>query len=562
MRLRQLAERIDPTSEPVLGFLTLTRALRVAGEEALAERLLSAALTARPGEVVLYHTLGQLLQEQEPPRWSEAAECYRVARGLRPDLGVTLAEALLRSGREQKGLDLLAWLVKENPDNPYLHFQQGNALAVTHDRDSAIASFKKSLELDPKHAQAHYNLGVTLMDKGDLDSALSCYKKALDLDPKLAQAHTNLGNALHDKSDRDVALSCYKKALELDPRFVQAHNNLGVALHDKGDLDGAIASHRQALELDPKDVRTYTGLGAILCDDKHDLDGALACFRKALELDPKLTQGHYNLGNALMGKGHLDEAMAEYRQAIRLKPDYAEAHCNLGHILRRQGHFGEALTCLRRGHELGSKQPGWRYPSAQWVRDTEQEFALERKLPAILSGEETPANPDETVALAWMCQQHKRRHVAAARLYADAFAAEPKLAAEHRYNAACSAALAAGQGEDARLLPDKVVTMFRRWALDWLRADLTAYAKLAEQNNPAVKQVIQQRLAPWRQDPDLASVREPQALDHLPDNERASWQALWRDVDELAKKVEPTQGRKEPQAPEGRSAPPAGKSGR
>jgi hypothetical protein len=53
----------------------------------------------------------------------------------------------------------------------------------------------------------------------------------------------------------------------------------------------------------------------------------------------------------------------------------------------------------------------------------------------------------------------------------------------------------------------------------------------------------------WQEDTDLASVRDPQALDHLPDNEHAAWRALWRDVDELAKKVEPTQGRKEPQAP-------------
>jgi hypothetical protein len=85
-----------------------------------------------------------------------------------------------------------------------------------------------------------------------------------------------------------------------------------------------------------------------------------------------------------------------------------------------------------------------------------------------------------------MCQQHKKRHAAAARLYADAFAAAPKLAADlnqqHRYNAACSAALAAaGQGEDAQRLPDKVVGMFRRWAFRWLSDDLKVYSRLAQQ---------------------------------------------------------------------------------
>jgi hypothetical protein len=79
--------------------------------------------------------------------------------------------------------------------------------------------------------------------------------------------------------------------------------------------------------------------------------------------------------------------------------------------------------------------------------------------------------------------------------------------------------------------------MFRHCALGWLRDDLTAYAQLAERNDPTVKQTIQQQLAHWRRDPDLASVRDPQALDRLADNERAAWKALWRDVDDLAKRV-------------------------
>jgi hypothetical protein len=52
-----------------------------------------------------------------------------------------------------------------------------------------------------------------------------------------------------------------------------------------------------------------------------------------------------------------------------------------------------------------------------------------------------------------------------------------------------------------------------------------------------VKQVVQQSLAHWKGDPDLASVHDPPALDILPDRERATWQTPWRDVDELAKRL-------------------------
>jgi serine/threonine-protein kinase len=273
------------------------------------------------------------------------------------------------------------------------------------------------------------------------------------------------------------------------------------------------------------------------------LDEAVAELRQAIALGPKDGQAHYDLGNALRDKGQLDEALAEYREAIQLKPDFAEAHCNLGGVLKRQGRFDESLASYRRGHELGSKQPAWRYPSAQWVHGAEQLIVLDKKLPAILRGEGAPANPGQAVVLASMCQQpDKKRFAAAARLYADAFAAEPKLPADLnrqlRYNGARSAALAAaGQGEDARRLPDKVAAMFRRWALGWLRDDLQAYARYARQNNPRRSQAIGEMLAQWRRDPDLASVRDPQSLDRLPVDERSGWESLWRDVDRLADRV-------------------------
>jgi hypothetical protein len=85
---------------------------------------------------------------------------------------------------------------------------------------------------------------------------------------------------------------------------------------------------------------------------------------------------------------------------------------------------------------------------------------------------------------------------------------------------------AAGQGEDTRVLPDKVVVLLRHWALDWLRADLSAYSTLASQDNPAIKRAIQQQLMHWQQDPDLASVRDRAARDGLPEQDRAAWQSL------------------------------------
>lgn len=109
---------------------------------------------------------------------------------------------------------------------------------------------------------------------------------------------------------------------------------------------------------------------------------------------------------------------------------------------------------------------------------------------------------------------------------------------DNRYNAARFAMLAAaGQGDDAHSLPDKVAVMFRRWALGHLREILTAYKQSLEGQDRAAIRTIRERLPQWRYDADLASVRDPQALERLPEDERIAWVALWREVAELSKRI-------------------------
>src|SRR5262249_52291253 len=154
---------------------------------------------------------------------------------------------------------------------------------------------------------------------------------------------------------------------------------------------------------------------------------------------------HYNLGILLGAEGRHDEAAAAYRRAIELKPDLPEAHCNLGRVLQRQGEFTQALAALQRGHELGSRRPGWPYSSARWVEECRRLGELEARLPAVLWGDAPLADAAEQNEFARLCF-YKRLNVASARLRAEAFTADAKLAEDrqsgNRYEAACAAALA------------------------------------------------------------------------------------------------------------------------
>jgi tetratricopeptide (TPR) repeat protein len=152
----------------------------------------------------------------------------------------------------------------------------------------------------------------------------------------------------------------------------------------------------------------------------------------------------------------------------------------------------------------------------------------------LLQGEEQPASAEESLDLVDLCQR-QGMNAAAARFWATAFAADPRLADDlktgHRYNAACCAALAAaGQGEDAAKLDDQERTRLRQQALDWLRADLALWDKQLESGQPAARAAVQQQIKHWQQDRDLEGIRDAAALAKLPAEERAACERLWLHV--------------------------------
>jgi tetratricopeptide (TPR) repeat protein len=295
----------------------------------------------------------------------------------------------------------------------------------------------------------------------------------------------------------------------------------------------AAEAYRKAITLKPDYAKAYTNLGRALREQKH-LPEAEAAYRKAVELQPDFAQAYYNLGSALGVQKKLPEAVEAYRKAIALQPDHAEAHCNLGHIFRVQGHFANALTALKQGHELGSRNPRWPYPSAQWVRQAERLVELDAKLPAILKGEAKPASSGERLDLAAICTI-KQLHASAACLYQEAIAAKPDVVASpgngHRYNAACAAALAGcGVGEDAAKLTDAERAGLRKQALGWLRADRESWARFLDQEPDKARPVVAQTMQHWLRDPDFNGMRGPDALGKLSEAERKEWQKLWADV--------------------------------
>jgi tetratricopeptide (TPR) repeat protein len=318
--------------------------------------------------------------------------------------------------------------------------------------------------------------------------------------------------------------------------FTLFHVKYGDALRTQGDVASAIVEYRKAIRLFPYAAGSHSRLGDAL-RDQGDLAGAIAAYRVGIRLKPDYAEAHNNLAIALRDRGDVASAIAECREAIRFKPDYAYAHFGLGSLLCKQGKYAESLAEYRRAHELGSKQRGWSYPSAERVRQVERFVSLAPRLPAVLKGEDRPADSAERLAFGRIAY-HSKRYAASAHLYAEAFQADPKLAddlkAAHRYDAACSAALAgAGKGDDDPPSDEAGRVKLGQQARDWLRANLALRRQQLDTSTDLARQEVRAVLQHWKIDLDLAGVRDPDALNKLPEEERQAWRDLWGEVDAL-----------------------------
>jgi serine/threonine protein kinase/tetratricopeptide (TPR) repeat protein len=438
----------------------------------------------------------------------EARQC-----SLPPTSLLLLAASLNSRGLRDEALTLLRWGRAQYPTDFWIHCRLAEFLSIPKAKtprevEEALGCFLAALALRPETSVVHYNFGNLLANEERWDETIFEYQKAIQFgtgaEHHIIFAHYGLGNAFYAKKQWDKASVEFRKAIAIDHNHVAAHVNLGSALHAMNQLDDAIYE-----------------------------------YKLAIKIDPTRPVPHNNLGNALRDKGQWDEAIAEYKEAIKVNSSYAQAYCNLGHALCQRGQLAAGLEELRKGHELGWKQPGWNRPSAEWVKEAERQVELlDRKLSAVLEGKETPAGVAEQLALADLCQQpFKKLFAASEGFYAAAFK-EPELTKNpgngHRYRAACVAALAGcGQGNDADKLDEKERARLRRQALDWFKADLALWAEKADSNNAKERDAVQQQMKQWQSNADLAGVRDQTELAKLPDAEREAWEKLWADVDAL-----------------------------
>jgi tetratricopeptide (TPR) repeat protein len=114
-------------------------------------------------------------------------------------------------------------LVRRYPEEPNTHYANGAFLLSLEERETALAEFRRVLDMDPVHVPAMLQLALTLIKEGQHEQALPYAEKAVATKPDFFAAHNALGRALLELDQVDRAIQELETAARLAPTSAQTY---------------------------------------------------------------------------------------------------------------------------------------------------------------------------------------------------------------------------------------------------------------------------------------------------------------------------------------------------
>jgi tetratricopeptide (TPR) repeat protein/tRNA A-37 threonylcarbamoyl transferase component Bud32 len=327
----------------------------------------------------------------------------------------------------------------------------------------------------------------------------------------------------------------FRRALDDDlanVRSAVAADALAAERSRAGDVAGAMTAIDEAARRLPRHAAFHARRSALFVR-KAQWRSAQREARTAVDLDPSDAVAWSRLCIAALEHKDFEEARRAGLEQTRRQPDDARAYINLGSA---HGGMGDWDAARRACEDSLACWPG--FPSALTnLRFYERLKTTEADVARRLRGDELTTADDWLATGRFLVHDFGR--------FADAVACFEKwmtldpAAAERvwegdRYDAACSAARAgAGEGRVAAALDDRARGELRAKARKWLAADLAEWRRLLDGAGGVAPTGIVESLAWWREDGDLAPIRDEEFAAKMSDEERKACAALWADVDAL-----------------------------
>jgi predicted O-linked N-acetylglucosamine transferase (SPINDLY family) len=227
------------------------------------------------------------------------------------------------------------------------HWHEALRAHQSQEAGTAIAAYRRVLELQPEFARAHYLLGLLLRDRGDQADAVKQLNLAVRAAPGFVDARAALANLTREAGRCDEAIALCHDGVAAAPRATALWRALGLSELARGRANEARIAFDRALSLLPGDADTHYNRGVALQVGRKRR-AAHNAYRRALALAPDLTAAGYNAGVVLRELGQSNAAVEAFECVLAKDAEHVAAHNALCETLHESGRIDDWLRAFRR----------------------------------------------------------------------------------------------------------------------------------------------------------------------------------------------------------------------
>lgn len=308
----------------------------------LAQQEFRTALKIDPKNHEANYNLGLVLLAQGKPR--EAITLLRAVEPADSTAKLRLAEAYLRAGEMQKGLDLVKSLSAQAKSDVRVHFSLAAMLLAEKQARVAEHEFELADVLAPGTFEILNGLGQAYLETGDPTHAEATFLRALILRPDSIETLYQLGKLYLEQQKYVHSMEMLERARRLAPNDPEIIFRLGRVAMLQFYFEDAIQILKQGIEIAPQRPDLHAALGESYFM-AGNIEGGIQEFQTLVRLSP--TANSYNfLGLCYRHMGRFEEARKYFEEGRRLDPEYAPCLFNLGYIENKEGHTESAAQLL------------------------------------------------------------------------------------------------------------------------------------------------------------------------------------------------------------------------
>lgn len=283
-------------------------------------------------------------------------------------------------------------LLRKAPSNQVLLSLLGGLLLQTKQYAASLEFLRRACAKNDTDSDLHYNLGLSYFHLGDYEKAIASFRRSVSIDPAHDRTYFMMAKAYMQwdvKRYRNEALQCFLKDIEITDR-IESISIVAEILHEDRKNEDARWFAKRLLQKDPTHEIGLFVLAKTLLAENYDkalvevkyAEPIIKAGSLILKAHPNSWRGHHVIAEALAMIGENALALEHYKKVNEILPEFAMSRTNAGVLLLRQGRLREGWEeiAFRRnyGAELYGMDQGVlkRCPAPFWDGQIEADASI------------------------------------------------------------------------------------------------------------------------------------------------------------------------------------------